>query len=139
MDAYLIWLIVAIILLLIELSLNSVYLLAVFIGALTAVFVSFMNGSVNTQLTSAGIITIIGVVVAFFLKKRWKNNDSKNDVGNLDKNQIVEIHEIESDGSAKVNYRGTVWKAYAKTGELDKGLYVIERVEGTRLIVEKKS
>ena len=53
MEAYLVWTIIAIVILLLELTLNTIYLLAVFIGAVTAVCIAFMGGSFNTQLTGA--------------------------------------------------------------------------------------
>ena len=42
MEAYLVWTIIAIVILLLELTLNTIYLLAVFIGAVTAVCIAFM-------------------------------------------------------------------------------------------------
>ena len=50
---------------------------------------------------------------------------------------ILGVTKVNEDGSAKVNYRGTSWTAYADNGSLECGVYKIERVEGTRLILKK--
>lgn len=138
MEAYLVWTIIAIVILLLELTLNTIYLLAVFIGAVTAVCIAFMGGSFNTQLTAAAIVTIIGVIIAFFMRKHSRAKGQNSEEGNLDRDNLVEVKEIDSDGSARVSYRGTYWKAFANDGTLETGMYRIDHVEGTRLIIKKK-
>lgn len=71
-------------------------------------------------------------------EKTQQSKGQNSEEGNLDRDNLVEVKEIDSDGSARVSYRGTYWKAFAKDGTLETGMYRIDHVEGTRLIIKKK-
>lgn len=71
------------------------------------------------------------------LQKNLRKLTPNTQCDNLDKGQIVNVTSVNEDGSAKVNYRGTTWTAYADNGSLECGVYKIDRVEGTRLILKK--
>ena len=56
---------------------------------------------------------------------------------NLDKGQRVTVKEVSEDGSAIVQYRGASWKAYAQQGDLQAGVWYIDKISGPNLILVK--
>ena len=93
--------------------------------------------SLTSQFTIAAIVIVLGVVIALYFRRNLRKLTPNTQCDNLDKGQIVNVSSVNDDGSAKVNYRGTSWTAYADNGSLECGVYKIDRVEGTRLILKK--
>ncbi|WP_281072028.1 NfeD family protein [Succinivibrio dextrinosolvens] len=138
MENYLIWLILGLVLLGVEMMIGSIYLLALVGGCAIACVFAFMGTSFTTQCIVAAIVAIAGVIAAFVFRRNIRKKLTPNqDCDNLDKGQIINVEKIDSDGGATVNYRGAQWKAYASEGPLETGIYHIEKVDGTRLILTK--
>jgi membrane protein implicated in regulation of membrane protease activity len=138
MSVYLIWLILALVLLGVEMMLGTIYLLAFVAGAVASCIFAILDFSITTQCTVGSLVIIAGVVTAFLFRRNIRNKLTPNkECDDLDKGQLVFVENVEKDGSAKVNYRGTTWTAYAQDGTLEKGQYKIQKVEGTRLILFK--
>lgn len=138
MSVYLIWLILALVLLGAEMMLGTIYLLAFVLGAFASCVIAILDFSVTTQCTVGSFVIIVGVITAFLFRRNIRNKLTQNkECDDLDKGKFVFVDNIEKDGSAKVNYRGTTWTAYAQDGTLEKGQYKIQRIEGTRLILFK--
>ncbi len=138
MDEYLIWLILALVLLGCEMMVGSIFLLAFVAGSAAACIAALVGTSFTVQCTTAAVITIIGVVLAIIFRRNIRQKLTPNqDVDNLDKGQLISVKEVAEDGSATVDYRGAKWKAFLKEGTLEPGLYHIEKIDGTRLILSK--
>ena len=138
MSAYLIWLIIAIVLLAVEMMIGSIFILACVVGAASGCLVAVLGGGIAMQTLSAAIVTIVGVIIFAALNKRKKNKFESEIVDNdLDLGKDVMVSAVNTDGSATVDYRGAKWKAYTKEGMLEPGHYRISKVDGTRLILEK--
>ena len=132
------WLSVAILILIGEILLGTIYLLAVFLGALAASLAAFFDLSLTFQCTSFGVITCAGVFFAWKMRNRFKKAaEGALSDDDLDKGQRITVSTVASDGSAIVQYRGAPWKAYAKEGQLSPGLWLIAKVDGTQLILVK--
>lgn len=129
------WLIVATLILISEILLGTIYLLAVFLGSLAATLTAYLSASLTFQCTVFGVITFIGVFIAWNIRNRLKKHCSMDN--NLDKGQRVTVKEILEDGSAIVQYRGAAWKAYAQNGNLQAGVWYIDKVSGPNLILVK--
>lgn len=137
MELYLIWLIIALILLGTEMMLASVYLIAFFLGVLSAAALAFFEFSLSAQCFASAIVIITGVICAYFYRKKISLLNKKDQLDNIDEDQIVFVDNILEDGTAKVKYRGAVWTAYKTDGAtLVKGQYKIEKIDGTRLILK---
>ena len=80
---------------------------------------------------------IVGVIIAYTYRRKIRKLSPNTDCNDLDKGQRVVVEDVLTDGSAKVNYRGALWTAYLNEGNLTKGTYFVEKVEGTRLILTK--
>lgn len=138
MENYLIWLILGLVLLGVEMMIGSIYLLALVAGCAVACIFAFMGTSFTAQCIVAAIVAIAGVIAAFVFRRNIRKKLTPNqDCDNLDKGQIINVEKIDSDGGATVNYRGAQWKAYAAEGSLETGIYHIDKVDGTRLILTK--
>ena len=138
MDNYLIWLILGLVLLGVEMMIGSIYLLALVAGCAIACIFAFMGTTFTVQCIIAAVVAIAGVITAFIFRRNIRKKLTPNqDCDNLDKGQIITVEKIDSDGGATVSYRGSLWKAFAKEGKLEAGIYHIEKVDGTRLILIK--
>ena len=138
MDNYLIWLILGLVLLGVEMMIGSIYLLALVAGCAIACIFAFMGTTFTAQCIIAAVVAIAGVIAAFIFRRNIRKKlTPKQDCDNLDKGQIITVEKIDSDGGATVSYRGSLWKAFAKEGKLEAGIYHIEKVDGTRLILIK--
>ena len=54
----------------------------------------------------------------------------------LDRDQIVTVEAVGSDGLAVVQYRGAPWIARPGEGVLSPGIWLIDRVDGAQLILK---
>lgn len=136
---YVSWFIIALICLIVEINAMTFYLLALAIGALTGGSLAYFEYDFTTQLTAAGIVTIISAAGSHYLRKKLKSpNDRKNN--QLDMGQRVQVHQsaIAADGTAHVDYRGAQWQAYKENEMLTPGVYVIARLDGARIVLGDK-
>lgn len=140
MSATAIWLIISLLVLGAEMLLGTIYLLAVFLGAVVAAVCGLVELSVTTQCFAAGIVVFLGAIVAFIFKRhiRKLNAVKESNSNDLDKGQKVKVTQVSADGTAKVNYRGTLWTAEAADGPLTEGIWTIDHVSGPRLILKEK-
>lgn len=139
MTPMIIWFCLALIVTIVEMFLVTFYLLAVTLGMCAGGLAAYFDGSLETQLTAAGITTIIAACFSFMLRKKLRRPiDTK--LNNLDKGERVKVEpgKINPDGTAKVVYRGADWTAYSTQGALTAGIYLIDKVDGTRLVLEEK-
>ncbi len=139
MSAPLIWLILGLLILGAEMLLGTIYLLALFIGALGGVLAALFDFSLTTQCTLSGILTILGVIIAYYSRSHIKKlHGKKSDLNNLDEGQLVCVNKVLENGTAQVSYRGTIWIAYCQNQKLSEGVWFIDRIDGTRLILSHK-
>ncbi|MEF2914462.1 MAG: NfeD family protein [Succinivibrio sp.] len=137
MELYLIWLIIALVLLGTEMMLASVYLIAFLLGALTASALAFFGSPLTIQCTLGAIVIIAGVICAYFYRKKIALLNNKSSLDNIDEDQIVFVDNVLEDGTAKVKYRGAQWTAYKADGApITKGQHKIEKIDGTRLVLK---
>lgn len=136
-----IWLISALVILGIEMLLGTIYLLALCAGALCGAIFAMFHTGLSVQFSVCGAVTIAGIILAFIFRRRIKKLHSKqsNEASNPDKGRTVEVLALERDGSARVSYRGATWTAVARQGRLSEGIWIIEKADGPRLILDKKA
>ena len=103
------------ILVLIELSSLTFYLLAVAIGCFVAGAVSVLGAGEDISLTVLGVVTFIGLPVAHWLRLKLRNpladRLAQDDAGN-----DVKVESIGPDG-LRVSYRGSLWSAQMTDGD----------------------
>lgn len=136
MLAYIIWFIVALILVIVEMNFMSFYLMAVALGAAAGGITAYMSYDLTTQGIVAGIVTIFASCGSFYLRHKLKTHQDKMN-NELDRGQrvVVKADRIREDGTAMVTYRGADWIAYQEGSALSAGIYFIARIDGTRLVL----
>lgn len=133
---YITWFVVALVLVIFEMHLMSFYLMALALGAAAGGIAAYFEVPLQEQCMIAGIATIVAACGAFFLRRKFKSKLDQYH-NELDRGQRVVVKEdkIREDGTALVSYRGSEWVAYKKNAVLNAGIYFIERVDGTQLVL----
>lgn len=120
-------------------SLLTFYLMAVAAGFAAGGIAAYMDCQLEMQLTAAGITTIVMACLSFLLRKKLRRpTDAKANA--MDKGERVHVYaeKLNTDGTAKVMYRGAEWSAYSTKGSLTEGVYLIDKIDGIKLILEDK-
>jgi membrane protein implicated in regulation of membrane protease activity len=125
-----------------ELATGTFYLLMLALGTMAGAVTAHAALSFTGQLVAAAVIG--GGAVALWHVKRGRQPAtpplSQNRDVNLDIGERVRVAHWESDGSARVSYRGAAWTArYAGNGAPQPGEHVIRAIEGNRLLLERAS
>lgn len=134
MDAYLLWLIVGIVLIIVEMTTGTFYLLVLGVAALAASAAAWFGQSFWVQAVITAAVAVAGVI----LVNRYRSKNVPAATKSLDIGQSVTLETwiSEADGLARVNYRDAQWEARV-TGERPPGgkVFYIHAVEGNTLLV----
>lgn len=106
MTDYWLWWILAAVLVGAELVTGTFYLLAVGIAFVAGGIVAFMGVSMPMQLLIAGILAVIGAMLAHHWRRR---RGEPTPQAGLDIGKTVHVEAWRADGTARVVYRGTHW------------------------------
>ena len=135
---YAIWFAAALGCLIIEINIMTIYLIALAIGAAAGGVVSLMGSDFATQSSIAGIVTILASIGCFYLRRSLRSkNDRQNNQLDMGQRVVVKADAIAQDGSAKVKYRGADWTAYTVDAIAKPGIYTIEKLDGSRIVLGK--
>ena len=135
---WILWSVLAALLLITEMMSGTFYLLVAACGVLMAAMLAYAGLSGMVQLAACGAVCLCG----FFLLWKFKpmttrlaaaeNPDVHPDIG-----QRVIVTRVDPDGRAFASYRGTVWEVRSEGEEplqVQKA-YVIQRVEGSVFVL----
>ena len=127
------WWILAAILVGAELVTGTFYLLAVGIAFAFGGVAAFIGASGPMQLLTAGILAVIGTMLAHHWRRR--HGDPAPQPG-LDIGQRVRVEAWRADGTARVVYRGTHWDAVAASGDTPRQdtMYIVD-TRGSTLVL----
>jgi membrane protein implicated in regulation of membrane protease activity len=133
MLSYLIWWVLAAVLIGVELLTGTFYLLAVGFAFVVGGLVAWMGGSLEMQLIVGGVLSVVGVMVAH----QWRLRHALPvPQVSLDLGQAVRVQTWRDDGTARVEYRGTQWDAEVAAGEAARAetMYIVG-VRGSTLVI----
>ncbi|MBX3650981.1 MAG: NfeD family protein [Burkholderiales bacterium] len=137
MDAYLLWAVTGIALIIIEMLTGTFYLLVLGLAALSAAAVAWFGGSFWVQAVVIAGVSVAGVVLVRRYRGHSKKAQAMQGPG-LDIGQAVMLENwiSETDGLARVKYRNAQWEAQV-TGERtpDGKVFYIHAVDGNTLRV----
>jgi len=110
LDPYLVWILTAITLVIVELLTGTFFLLVLGIAAAGGAALAYAGLTFWAQTAAATVIAILGVVMVQRYRSRVKSSGSINaiDVGHR---VTLDSWVNESEGIARVQYRGTLWDA----------------------------
>jgi membrane protein implicated in regulation of membrane protease activity len=136
------WWIVAGVLVSLELLTGSFYLLMLALGASSAALAATVGASQYSQLIVAAVVG--GGTVYLWHRRLLRRgmlgveDYTSNGLGSLDVGEQVSVSQWESDGTTRVHYRGSEWKArYHGTHVPTAGLHRICAIESNHLVLEK--
>lgn len=134
------WVLAALALFGIEMLLGTFYLLVLSIGCLAGALLAFTGVQAAWQFTACAVFAIVGGFVIHRMKQQSSRDDKQaQQLQNLDVGQTVSVTKWLPDGSAQVQYRGSVWLAKAAPNvELKPGIFTIEKIDGSCLILHQQ-
>lgn len=137
MEAYWLWVIAGIMLVIVEMLSGTFYLLVLGIAALGAGAVAYAGGSFWMQVVTAVALTVAGVM----LVHRRRSGRQSMAAQSLDVGETVVLENwiSEADGVARVSYRNALWEAQVE-GERPAGakIFHIHAMQGNRLLVSAR-
>lgn len=134
MQAWYLWWIIAAVLVGVELTTGTFYLLVYGVAAAVAGLAAWLGASLVVQLLVAALIASAGT----YALRRWRrdhNRDADSALQGMDIGQSVQL-ETWSNGRGQVKYRGALWEAEAESTQMDvtQPLY-IRAIRGSTLIL----
>ncbi|MDH4235539.1 MAG: hypothetical protein OEV15_10455 [Gallionella sp.] len=138
MEAYWIWWLAAVVLVIAEMLSGTFYLLAVATGLAAAGLAAYLGAAWSVQAVVAALLCSASVAGIF----RWKQQHTKpHEQANLayDIGQDVHVVHWSDDRHARVSYRGAEWDAeLAKNASPDQARqkWRIREIIGSQLIIE---
>ncbi|MHB1085385.1 MAG: NfeD family protein [Thiobacillus sp.] len=133
MQAYLVWWILAAVLVGIELTSGTFYLLVYGVAAAVAGGVAWLGAGLIAQLLTASAIAVLGTLAL----RHWKRSTDhpESTVQDMDIGKTVQV-ETWQDGRGQVKYRGAVWDAEAESASVDSSrALIIRAVKGNTLVL----
>jgi membrane protein implicated in regulation of membrane protease activity len=132
-QSYFLWWILAAVLVGIELTSGTFYLLVYGVAAAAAGLAAWLGAGTVAQLLAAAAIAVAGTLVL----QRWKRSTEHPEMSaqDLDIGQSVQV-ESWADGRGQVRYRGALWDAEAGSPEVDSTRpLIIRAVKGNTLVL----
>jgi membrane protein implicated in regulation of membrane protease activity len=116
MQPYFLWWILAAVLVGVELTSGTFYLLVYGVAAAIAGLAAWLGAGMVVQLLTAGVIAVLGTLAL----RHWKRSTShpESSVQDMDIGQTVSV-ESWLDGRGQVKYRGALWDAEAESDGVD--------------------
>ncbi len=132
------WWVAAGVLVVAELNTGTFYLLMLALGLLAGAIAAHLGLSPSLQVITAAVVGSGATALwhwTRFLHPRSLPAGENKDV-NLDVGETVTVLSWENDGTARVSYRGTEWRARRQAGTIHTaGAHRIVAVEGNALIL----
>lgn len=146
MEPWMIWLVAAGVVVILEIFTGTFYLLMIALGLAAGAIAAWMDANVSVQLVAAAIV---GAVATFALRRSKLGTPQKVDAArdpnaliDIGNNIIVGEWSVNSSGKsvARVMYRGAMWDVDLEPGaESRPGTFTIHEIRGSRLIVANAS
>jgi len=133
MQAYVVWWILAAVLVGVELTSGTFYLLVYGLAAAAAGLAAWLGAGLFVQLLTAGVIAALGTLAL----RHWKRSTShpESSVQDMDIGQTVQVESWQA-GRGQVKYRGALWDAEAASADVDSTRpLVIRAIKGNTLVV----
>ncbi|MBR7798475.1 NfeD family protein [Undibacterium fentianense] len=141
MEAWTWWLVLAGVVVICELFTGTFYLLMFALGLVSASIASLLTGSVQLQMLVAAIVGSAATIALHNSRYGWKQRGeaTRDPNVNIDIGQQLRVDEWQEQGNgvsvARTKYRGAMWDVELRHAQPNAGLFVIEAVEGSRLVV----
>ena len=141
MNAWMTWAVLAGVVVILELFSGTFYLLMISFGMVAGALFAAIGFGSPSQLIVAAVVGSLATISLHRSKYGWKGNGNaaRDPNVNMDIGQSVDVqnwHELGSGKfAARISYRGAMWDVEAHHGSGQAGRYVIEEIQGSKLIV----
>jgi membrane protein implicated in regulation of membrane protease activity len=138
-DATIWWLLTGLLVLL-ELTTGTFYLLMLAVGMAAGALAAHAGLALAGQLVAAATVGLVLVCACYLLRRRRPGDPparAQRSV-NLDVGEVLRVEHWDQDRTATVRYRGAQWTVQLRDGQpAEPGLYRIAELVGNRLLVDK--
>jgi membrane protein implicated in regulation of membrane protease activity len=128
------WLVLAGILLIAELTTGTFYLLMVSIGALVGAAMAHLGFGLPIQISVAAVFSVLATLALIFIRKQKVNASA--DMVQLDVGNRIQVDVWGDDHRSNAQYRGASWAVESLDAKPTTGPHQIVAVEGTVLKVK---
>ena len=132
------WWIAAALLVALELTSGTFYLLMLAVGAVAGAMAAHLGLGVPLQWVSAALVGTASVYALHSMRKKRINPapGANRDI-NLDIGSVVKVDAWDDHGEARIRYRGSDWQArFGGKGPLQPGHFRIKALDGNTLVLE---
>lgn len=140
METSTLWWLLAGITIVAELLTGGIYLLMIAVGLACGAVAAHLGMTMPLQISAAALVGVLAVLLCRRIRGRRMPElpASANPDLNLDIGEILHVPEWNSDGTARIPYRGSQWTVVLRAGSMPAtGLYRVIEVHGNRLTVDK--
>ncbi len=133
------WMVLAFGLLILELLSGTFYLLVIAVALAAGGVASLAGVEFTLQLVVAAVVGFAGAL--WLRRSRLGRLKTEGDaLQNLDVGQVVRVESWRDGSTARAQYRGAEWDVQLAPGETAApGEYVIQAVQGSRLVVARRT
>lgn len=138
MEAYWVWWLAAVVLVIAEMSSGTFYLIAVAFGLAVAGLAAYMGMAWSGQAAVAALLCSASVAGIYRWRQRQSRSEERSNLAN-DIGQSVHVVQWSDERHARVSYRGAEWDAELAGGAMPdaaRQAWRIRDIVGTRLIIE---
>lgn len=135
-----VWWLLAGVLVALELSTGTFYLLMLAVGAVAGALAAHAALALTGQLVVSAVVGLALVVGCYLVRRRKPGDPSARAERsvNLDVGETLQITQWHDDRTASVRYRGAQWTVLLREGvSPEPGLYRVTELQGNRLVVDK--
>lgn len=137
MSNFSLWLVLAGILLIAEITTGTFYLLMVSLGAAVGALMAYLGYGIEIQIGAAAVFAVVGSLLLRNRSVKRSKTDKQHDL--LDIGNKLEISSWNAGGRSSVQYRGASWLAESTDSTPVTGLHQIVDVQGNTLKVKSIS
>ena len=122
-----------------ELTSGTFYLLMLAIGGVAGALAAHAGLPLNAQLSVASMVGGIAAFICYLVRRRRPGDPSPRSERsvNLDVGETIQIDAWAPDGTAQVRYRGAQWTAVHRPGVTPRpGPHRVAELVGSRLLVD---
>ncbi len=133
MDPYIYWFVLGLVLIILEMSTGTFYMLVLGIAMAAGGVAALMEATLIWQLVTCAVVAATGTIIL----RRYKGDQpGEVSTSNLDEGQSVKVLKWNEDGSARVFYRGAEWDARTEDSDTphQETLY-IKTLQGSTVVL----
>lgn len=137
MSNFSLWLVLAGILLIAEMTTGTFYLLMVSLGAAVGALMAYLGYGLEIQIAAAAVLAVAGSLLLRNQSLTRSKTDKQHDL--LDIGNELEVSSWNAHGRANVQYRGATWAAESVDAQPAAGLHQIVDIQGNVLKAKRVS